>query len=206
MCRYAAVIVSSFPRTARASQYNFSLQYATALNSVFIKHNVPIRKSITVSTRLCSRLHAWTDYNDNDDVIPAGGLVLIDAGAEVGGTRKGGGWTTDITRTWPCNGKFSTLQRGVYEAVFNAQSAAMALVRPGSSMSACTSASDRALVQGLLDAGLLRGGTVDQLIAAGMHRVFMPHGLGHSVGLDVHDPGGISPFAAGMVVTIEPGM
>ena len=77
----------------------------------------------------------------------------------------------------------------MYDTVYNAQSAAMAEVKPGSSMSACTSAADREIVAGLLKAGILKDGTVEELLSANMHRVFMPHGLGHSVGLDVHDPG-----------------
>lgn len=65
----------------------------------------------------------------------------------------------------------------------------MELVKAGGSFSQCTSASDRAIVEGLLAVGILKGGTVDELLSAGMVRIFMPHGLGHSVGLDVHDPG-----------------
>ena len=57
-----------------------------------------------------------------------------------------------------------------------------------------------------LKVGILKDGTVEQFLAANIHRLFMPHGLGHSVGLDVHDPGSLSPFAAGMVVTCEPGI
>eukprot|EP01065_Artemidia_motanka_P023988 TRINITY_DN2863_c0_g1_i1.p1 TRINITY_DN2863_c0_g1~~TRINITY_DN2863_c0_g1_i1.p1 ORF type:complete len:552 (+),score=182.76 TRINITY_DN2863_c0_g1_i1:88-1743(+) len=146
-------------------------------------------------------------YNDGDHKIPANSLVLVDAAAEIGaGGRKGGGYTSDVTRTWPCNGKFTDAQRAVYDAVFAAQDACVKLCVPGSSMAAATAESNRQLVAGLIKAGILRDGTVDQMIAARMHSLFMPHGLGHSVGLDVHDPGSISPFKHGMAVTCEPGI
>ena len=61
------------------------------------------------------------------------------------------------------------------------------------------------MLGGLLELGLLWGGTIEQLYSAGIHSLFMPHSLGHSVGIDVHDGGSINPFAQGMVVTVEPG-
>jgi Xaa-Pro dipeptidase len=94
----------------------------------------------------------------------------------------------------------------VYDTVYEAQSAAMALVKPSNSFSQCTAAANSAIIEGLLKLRILQDGTVEELLAARMHSVFMPHGLGHSVGLDVHDPGSTSPFAAGMVITIEPGV
>ena len=135
-------------------------------------------------------------YNDNDQRIPEGGIVLIDAGAELGGTRNGGGWTSDITRTWPCSGKFTPAQKAVYDVVFEAEDACLQLCTPGQSMSTATKASNAKLIEGLLRVGILKGGTVAEILAANILRLFMPHGLGHSVGLDVHDPGSLTPFAA----------
>ena len=172
----------------------------------YVGHNYGARFQAYIPIVGAGRNAAALHYTDNDAVIPDGSLVLIDAGAELGGSRNGGGWTSDVTRTWPCSGTFTAKQRLVYDAVFAAQDACVQLCVPGSSMAAATAASDRKLIEGLLAAGILRDGTVDELVAARMQRIFMPHGLGHSVGLDVHDPGSISPFAPGMVLTCEPGI
>eukprot|EP00463_Aulacantha_scolymantha_P006396 TRINITY_DN803_c0_g2_i2.p1 TRINITY_DN803_c0_g2~~TRINITY_DN803_c0_g2_i2.p1 ORF type:complete len:154 (-),score=26.96 TRINITY_DN803_c0_g2_i2:257-718(-) len=77
---------------------------------------------------------------------------------------------------------------------------------PGSSMSEASQITTGIILQGLLDAQILQGADVERLRELRMHSIFMPHGLGHSVGIDVHDPGSITPFAAGMVVTCEPGI
>ena len=134
-----------------------------------------------------------------------GDLVLVDAAAELGGTRVGGGYASDITRTWPCSGRFSPQQRAIHDVVNAQVEAGIALVVEGSSFAAASRASAETMLGGLLDLGLLQGGTIEQLYSAGIHSLFMPHSLGHSVGIDVHDGGTISPFAPGMVVTVEPG-
>eukprot|EP00756_Hemistasia_phaeocysticola_P002929 Hpha_TRINITY_DN11966_c0_g1::TRINITY_DN11966_c0_g1_i1::g.20811::m.20811/K14213/PEPD; Xaa-Pro dipeptidase len=146
-------------------------------------------------------------YNDQDHRIPDNSFVLVDAAAELGcGGRKGGGYTADVTRTWPCNGKFTTQQRVIYDAVFDAQDSCVKGAVVGASMSDLTAESFRHILKGLIKGGLLVNGTVDEMYAAGIHRLFMPHGLGHSVGLDVHDPGSLQPLAHGMVITCEPGV
>lgn len=182
--------------------------YESEAESLFryVSHNYGARFQAYIPIVGAGANSAALHYNDNDQVMPEGGVVLVDAGAELGGTRNGGGWTADITRTWPCNGRFSEAQRGIYDAVFEAQDSCVKLCVPGQSMSTATAASNKALMEGLLKVGILKDGTVEQFLAANIHRLFMPHGLGHSVGLDVHDPGSLSPFAAGMVVTCEPGI
>eukprot|EP01060_Flectonema_neradi_P037957 TRINITY_DN7817_c0_g2_i1.p1 TRINITY_DN7817_c0_g2~~TRINITY_DN7817_c0_g2_i1.p1 ORF type:complete len:555 (+),score=148.01 TRINITY_DN7817_c0_g2_i1:46-1665(+) len=145
-------------------------------------------------------------YNDNDNVIPNHSIMLVDAAAELGGTRNGGGYTSDITRTWPCSGKYTAEQKSIYNVVYEAQSACIRLAVVGSSLASATVESDRELVKGLLSIGILQGASVDYLISIRIHKLFMPHSLGHGVGLDVHDVGSLTPFRSGMVITCEPGI
>jgi len=145
-------------------------------------------------------------YNDNSQKIPDDSLVLIDAGPEIGSSRVGGGYGTDITRTWPCSGLFTEAQRQVYDIVQRAQAKCVEMCVPGSSMTEASLRSTEIILQGLLDVRILQGADVDRLRELRMHSIFMPHGLGHSVGIDVHDPGSITPFAPGMVLTCEPGI
>jgi Xaa-Pro aminopeptidase len=148
---------------------------------------------------------ALLHYNENDQQMEEGDLVLVDAAAELGGTRVGGGYASDITRTWPCSGRFSPKQRAIHNIVNAQVEAGTAMVVEGSSFTAASRASAETMLGGLLDLGLVRDGTIEQLYSAGIHSLFMPHSLGHSVGIDVHDGGSINPFAPGMVVTVEPG-
>jgi Xaa-Pro aminopeptidase len=156
-------------------------------------------------------------------VLAAGDLLLCDVGAETPE-----GWAADVTRTWPVSGRFSPTQRDLYDAVLSARSAALALVRPGASYRDVHLASQRALLEALVDLGIFRGqaAALQELHASAL---FYPHGVGHLLGLDVHDMedlgdrAGYAPgrarqadpttrylrldreLAAGMVVTIEPG-
>ena len=156
--------------------------------------------------------------------IGDGQLLLLDAGAE-----EPGGFASDITRTWPVSGRFTERQAAVYDAVLAAQEASIALVRPGVRYRDVHLASCRVLASFLRDEGLLRG-EVDGLVEQGAHAAFFPHGVGHLLGLDVHDlelygdaasyPAGRERSAQfglsylrldrdlepGMVVTIEPGL
>jgi Xaa-Pro aminopeptidase len=155
--------------------------------------------------------------------LRSGELLLADVGGETDT-----GYAADITRTWPVSGRFSTTQRELYEVVLSAQRAAIALARPGVRYRDVHLAAARALTEGLVALGILRG-EVPELVARGAHALFMPHGIGHLLGLDVHDmedlgdragytPGllrdaqfGLSylrldrVLAPGMAVTIEPG-
>ena len=145
-------------------------------------------------------------YNDNDNIIPKHSIILVDAAAELGATRNGGGYTSDITRTWPCTGRYTHEQKQIYDVVYASQSACIRLSVVGSSLSAATVESDRELVKGLLGIGILRGASVEYLLSIRIHKLFMPHSLGHGVGLDVHDVGSLTPFRHGMVITCEPGI
>jgi Xaa-Pro aminopeptidase len=159
----------------------------------------------------------------HDHTMLAGDLLLADFGAESPGF-----WASDVTRAWPVSARFSPTQRALYEVVLGAQRAAIAAVAPGIRYRAVHMAAARALTEGLVALGILRG-DVDELVHDGVHALFFPHGVGHLLGLDVHDMedlgdrAGYAPgltratdfglcylrldraLTPGMVVTIEPG-
>jgi Xaa-Pro aminopeptidase len=143
-----------------------------------------------------------------------GDLLLIDAGCELDG------YASDITRTFPINGKFSAAQADVYQIVLDAQLAAIEATRPGNTFTAPHDAAVRVLVQGMIDLKLCQG-TVDGVIESGDFKRFYMHRTGHWLGLDVHDCGSYrepgAPQSAlptqasrvlqpGMVLTVEPGL
>jgi Xaa-Pro aminopeptidase len=144
-------------------------------------------------------------YVGNNQPLADGALVLIDAGCELDG------YAADITRTFPVNGKFSGPQRDVYEIVLAAQAAAIAAIRPGAPFDDYHNAALRTLAQGLIDLGLLSG-DIDGLIESEAYKPFYMHRTGHWLGLDVHDAGDYktgeewTPLAAGMTLTVEPGL
>ncbi len=144
-------------------------------------------------------------YINNDQPLKDGDLVLVDAGGEYQL------YASDITRTYPVNGKYSEPQRLVYEAVLKVQQACIKLVRPGLSWDDYNAAAIRGLTEGMVEIGLLQG-DVDQLIESGDYKRFYPHMLGHWIGLDTHDVGQYKPngewrkLEAGMCLTCEPGI
>ena len=144
-------------------------------------------------------------YVDNASVIGRDALVLIDAGAECGR------YHGDVTRTYPAGGRFTGLQREVYDIVEAARGAAVDAVGPGVAIGDVHAAATRVLVDGLVALGALAG-DAEQLIQEEKHKPFYPHQTSHWLGLDVHDPGdyahdGVSrPLEPGMVLTIEPGL
>lgn len=146
-----------------------------------------------------------------------GELLLADAGAECDG------YAADITRTFPVNGHFDGIQADLYDTTLQAQLAALSMAEPGKKMEELHLAAARAIVDGLLDIGLLKG-PADTLMEKNVFALFFPHGLGHFLGLDTHDPGGYPKgtekidrpglrflrarriLEPGMVITIEPGL
>ncbi|TRX54514.1 Xaa-Pro aminopeptidase [Thalassomonas sp. M1454] len=147
-------------------------------------------------------------YTDNEEVLMDGELVLIDAGAELAG------YAADITRTFPVNGKFTKLQAKVYNLVLDAQIAAFNTIKPGSNFAIANQAANEVLTKGLYELGILSG-DLDELIADKACKQYFIHGLGHWLGLDVHDVGDyqvdhdrnqLRAFEPGMVLTIEPGL
>ncbi|NRA60355.1 MAG: Xaa-Pro aminopeptidase [Psychrobium sp.] len=144
-------------------------------------------------------------YTENESVLQDGDLVLIDAGCEYNG------YAADITRTFPINGKFSVEQKAIYELVLKAQLAAIALIKPSSTIKVANDAVTSILTQGLLDLGVLSG-DFEQLLQDGAVKEFYMHGLSHWIGIDVHDVGDYISSARtrvlepGMTLTIEPGI
>ena len=138
-------------------------------------------------------------YVKNDVQVQDGDLVLVDAAGEYLG------YTSDITRTYPANGVFTADQKLVYNIVLESQLAAIALCRPGETWTNVNSASTRQFLKGLMSGGFVLG-SESELLSAGVIGTFMPHGLGHPVGLDVHDPTP-SPYVLerNNIFTIEPG-
>ena len=143
-------------------------------------------------------------YVANDQLLTDGDLLLIDAGCELDG------YASDITRTFPINGRFTAAQRDVYELVLAAQSAAIAEVRAGRPWDGPHEAAVRVLARGFIDLGLCHG-PLDAVIESGDYRRFYMHRTGHWLGMDVHDcgdykrAGGWRTLEPGMVLTVEPG-
>ena len=144
-------------------------------------------------------------YTDNQASMVAGDLLLIDAGAEYQG------YASDITRTFPVNGRFSSVQRKVYELVLAAQLAAIAKVRSGRKWNEPHDAAVRVLTEGMVELGILKG-KPDKLIKEQRYTQYYMHQTGHWLGMDVHDVGDYKvdgewrTLEPGMVMTIEPGL
>ncbi len=144
-------------------------------------------------------------YNFNDQICKKGDLLLIDAGAEYNY------FSGDITRTYPVSGKFSAAQRKVYEGVLAIQKDIIAQLKPGLFFKDLHEMAVQRLVDLMLELGLVSG-RKDDIIKSNQHRKYYPHGIGHWLGMDVHDAGlyfikgEARPIEAGMSFTIEPGL
>ena len=160
----------------------------------------PSYNSIVASGENACVLH----YDENSAVMKEGDLLLIDAGAEFAY------YAGDITRTFPVNGKFSEPQKAIYELVLKAQKEAIKLLVPNNSIKIVNDRVIEIFTEGLVELGILKG-DVKTLIEQKACRQFYMHGLGHWLGLDVHDVGDYSnersrPLEIGMVITVEPGL
>lgn len=144
-------------------------------------------------------------YINNDGELRDGDLLLIDAGAEYKG------YASDITRTFPINGRFTKAQREIYELVLKAQMACVEMVRPGTTHDQLKAHSIEVLTEGMVELGLLQGDP-KELIKEKKHEKFYMHGLGHMLGIDVHDVGRYyfdkesRALEPGVVMTVEPGI
>jgi Xaa-Pro aminopeptidase len=160
---------------------------------------------------------------DHSGTTREGDLVLADFGGETPE-----GWAADVTRVWPVSGSFSATQRAIYDVVLASQQAAIDCVQPGRRYRDVHEAAKRVIVEGLRDLGIFRG-DLSGLLERGAAAIFFPHGVGHLLGLDVHDMedlgdrAGYAPgrkrseafgdaflrldrdLVAGMAVTVEPG-
>jgi Xaa-Pro aminopeptidase len=189
-------------RIAKSGMYEYQLQ--AEMEAEFRRGGSPRNgyDSIVASGNNANTLH----YVENDRRMRAGDLVLIDAGAEFGH------YSADVTRTFPVGGKFSDPQRAVYQAVLRVQKKCVRAVKPGVPFQKLTKLAIRELTKELIGLGALRG-QVDTNIEKETFKEFYMHGLGHWLGMDVHDCGAYETpdgkplaFEPGMVLTIEPGL
>ena len=187
-------------QTTRPNRFEYEIE--SDILHEFNRHcaRFPSYNSIVAGGNNACILH----YTENDRPLNDGDLVLIDAGCEFAM------YAGDITRTFPVNGKFSQPQREIYELVLKAQKRAIELLVPGNSIKQANDEVIRIKTQGLVDLGILNG-DVDTLIEQQAYRQFYMHGLGHWLGLDVHDVGSYGQdkqriLEIGMVITVEPGI
>jgi Xaa-Pro aminopeptidase len=193
-------------RSLQPGMNEFEIQ---ALVEYFFRRNGaerPAYASIVGSGPNSTTLH----YRDADRFMRDGEVLLMDVGASYRG------YAADVTRTMPVNGVFSPEQRQIYEIVLGAQKAAEQAVRPGAHWGQAGAAADRVLAEGLARVGLIDApnatfdcGFGGQTGACPQFRIFYMHGLGHGVGLDVHDPDAFlndGRFGPGSAFTIEPGI
>lgn len=189
-----------------------------AMERVIIAHNMTCAYSSIVT--VCGEVLHNNHYHHS---LQPGDLLLADVGAETAN-----GWAADVTRTWAVSGKFSSTQRDIYEIVLAAHDACIAKIRPGVEYQDIHLLAASVIAEGLVDLGILQGKPED-LVQMDAHALFFPHGVGHLLGLDVHDMEDLGdlagyeagrtrsdrfglcylrlnrPLRAGMLVTIEPG-
>lgn len=189
-------------RKCHSGMHEYELQ--AHMNYVFQSHGAQAEAygTIVAGGNNANTLH----YIENRDVLRDGDLVLIDAACE---------WelyASDITRTFPINGIFTEAQRSVYEKVLNVQLQVIEAMKPDVKRDWLQQYSEELLCQALIDLGILKG-ECKNLIDSKAHKKYAPHGIGHWMGLDVHDPcpytddeGESLAFVPGMVMTIEPGI
>jgi Xaa-Pro aminopeptidase len=212
MLRAAAISSQAHARAMRAARpgmYEYELEAELLYEFRRNGAQAPAYNSIVAAGANACVLH----YSANSAQSRDGDLVLIDAGCELDG------YASDITRTWPVNGRFSAPQKRLYELVLAAQSAALKAIAPGLPYSGGHEAAVQVLAQGMLDLGLLdknSHGSLADIIADKRYLQFYMHGTGHWLGMDVHDVGQYRDTAAdgkpsrtlqpGMVLTVEPGI
>ena len=203
MRRAATISAEAHARAMQATRPGkHEYEIEAELLHTFYRHGsqYPAYTSIVAGGANACVLH----YIANNAPLNDGDLLLIDAGCELDG------YASDITRTFPVNGRFSAAQKDVYELVLAAQEAAIARVNPQSHWNAPHEAALRVLAQGFIDLGLCRG-TVDAVLESGDYRQFYMHRTGHWLGLDVHDAGEYKQegewrtLQPGIMLTVEPG-
>lgn len=204
MRKVCSISAEAHKRAMKACQPGlYEYQLAAELHYHFAYHGAigPAYGSIVGGGDNACILH----YTENSAALVDGELVLIDAGAEFQG------YAGDITRTFPVNGRFSADQAALYAVVLAAQQAALEKLRPGNTLAQAQLAAATAITEGLLELGILHGSVKENLAEASYKRFFI-HGLGHWLGLDVHDVGTYEVNGSkrvlepNMVLTIEPGI
>jgi Xaa-Pro aminopeptidase len=212
MLRAATISGAAHVRAMRAARPGmFEYELEAELLYAFRKSGAqfPAYMPIVASGDKACVLH----YSANNAQMRDGDLVLIDAGCEFDS------YASDITRTFPVNGRFTPAQKTLYELVLRAQDAALQAIVPGRPYSDVHEAALKVLAEGMLDVGLLdkaAWGSVDNVLAERAYTPFYMHGTGHWLGLDVHDTGSYRNLALegkpsralvpGMALTVEPGI
>ena len=203
MRRAASISAAAHRRAMAAAQPGwYEYQVEAELLHEFMREGA---QSVAYSSIVGSGPNACVlHYRDNNRQMMDGDLILIDAGCEYQG------YASDITRTFPVNGRFTGPQKQIYELVLAAQLACIEAVRPGAEFHDYHKVAERVLAQGFIDLGLCRG-SLDEVLETGAYKQFYMHRAGHWLGMDVHDAGlyqlrGTSQtLAPGMVLTVEPG-
>jgi len=215
----AAVTVEAHKAGMAATpQAKLEAEVRAAMEGVIIAHNM------TTSYNSIVTVHGEVLHNEQyHHPLQPGDLLLADVGAE---TQMG--WAGDVTRTWPVSGKFSSTQRDIYNVVLAAHDACIAKIHPGVEYGDIHLLAATVIAEGLVELGILQGNPQD-LVEMDAHALFFPHGIGHLLGLDVHDLEDLGdlagyeegrersdrfglgylrlnrPLRPGMLVTIEPG-
>ncbi|MEG4213791.1 aminopeptidase P family protein [Microcoleus sp. Pol14C6] len=218
--RQAAAVTVEAHKAGMAATRNAQIEAGVraAMESVIISENMTYAypSIVTVHGEV---LHSEHYHNS----LQTGDLLLADVGAETST-----GWAADVTRTWPVSGKFSPTQRAIYDVVLAAHDACIDKVSPGVEYQDIHLLAARIMAEGLVDLGILRG-NVEDLVEMDAHALFFVHGIGHLIGLDVHDMEDLGDLAGyeqgrtrssrfglgflrlnrvlrpGMLVSIEPG-
>lgn len=215
----AAVTVSAhLSGMANTQRASLEAEIRAAMERVIIAHNMTCSYSSIVT--ICGEVLHNNQYHHS---LQPGDLLLADVGAETAL-----GWAADVTRTWPISGEFSSSQRDIYNVVLAAHDACIAKIHPGVEYQDVHLLAAAVITEGLVDLGILQG-LPEDLVDMDAHTLFFPHGVGHLLGLDVHDMEDLGdlagyeegrvrstrfglcylrlnrPLRPGMLVTIEPG-
>jgi Xaa-Pro aminopeptidase len=171
---------------------NFERELAGAIEGIALSHGGPVSFPVILSMD-GHTLH--NHYHGNE--LVEGRMVVCDAGAE---TELG--YASDITRSFPVGGKFSTMQKEIYNIVLSANTRTIAACAPGVTYREVHLMAAGIIAKGLRDVGIMKG-DVDEAVAAGAHALFFPHGLGHMMGLDVHDMEGLGEDHVGYTGSLK---
>jgi Xaa-Pro aminopeptidase len=163
-----------------------------AIDGLALAHGAPT----AFSTILSMNVHIFHNPH-HDHKLQKGRLLVIDSGAS-----SPLGYSADITRTLPVSGVFTQKQREIYEVVLKGQLQAIAAIKPGIKYKDIHLSTAKAMASGLKDLGLMKG-DIEEAVAAGAHALFFPHGLGHMIGLDVHDMEGLGENHVGYDETVS---
>lgn len=181
----ASVSVEAHKAGMRATPTaHWEAQVRAAMEGVILSQNMTCAYNSIVTVR-GEVLHNEQYHNP----IQAGDLILADVGAEAAS-----GWASDITRTWPANGQFSPTQRDIYNLVLAAHDRCIEAVKPGVEYRNIHLLAAQVIAEGLVDLGILRGNPQD-LVETDAYALFFPHGIGHLLGLDVHDMEDLGDYA-----------